>query len=236
MSFFKKIATWFENYWYYYKWTVIVIAFFVGVIIFCSVQSGSKEQYDVSILYTGPHFFEVGEKESISSSFSQIMTSDLDGDGKKAVEFIDMPAFTDEQIKDAIGDSTDPVLSVKYAPYSIANVKERFSQQVFTGEASICLLDTYWYEIVKKSDGLVILEDVLGYKPDGLIDPYSVKLSDTEFGKFFGATQKLPEDTVICFRRLPTASAITGVKQAEKRYEYSKKLLIDIFAFEAPEE
>ncbi len=235
MAIFKKIGNWFKNYWYYYKWTAIVIAFFVGVIIFCSVQSGTKEQYDVSILYTGPHFFEVGEKEGLASSFSQIMSSDLDGDGKKAVQIIDMPAFTDAQIKAEIGDSNDPVLAVKYAPYAIDNVKESFSQHIFTGETSICILDPYWYDIVKKADGLVRLEDVLGYKPDGMADPYSVKLTDTEFGKFFGSAEKLPDDAVICFRRLPTASAITGVKEAEKRYEYSKKLLIDIFAFESPE-
>lgn len=162
----KKIGYWFKNYWYYYKWRVIIIAFFVGVIIFCAVQSGDREQYDVCILYTGPHMFEVGEKDTLSSSFTQIMSEDYDGNGNKNVQIVDMTAFTDDQIREAIGTSDDPVLSVRYAPYTVDNVKSSFSKQVFSGDTVICLLDEYWYNILRDADGLVKLEESSRKRPD----------------------------------------------------------------------
>ena len=60
---FGKIKYWFQNYWYYYKWPVILAVFFVVVIVFCVVQSESREDADAYILFAGPKFFELGEKE-----------------------------------------------------------------------------------------------------------------------------------------------------------------------------
>ena len=231
----KKIGYWFKNYWYYYKWRVIIIAFFVGVIIFCAVQSGDREQYDVCILYTGPHMFEVGEKDTLSSSFTQIMSEDYDGNGNKNVQIVDMTAFTDDQIREAIGTSDDPVLSVRYAPYTVDNVQSSFSKQVFSGDTVICLLDEYWYNILRDADGLVKLEEVLGYRPDNLKDDYSADFKSLDFSVFFESASKLPDGTIICFRKMSTASAFTGRKAAEKNYENSKKMLKEIFSFENPQ-
>ena len=50
----QKIVNWFKNYWYYYKWQVIISAFVLFVVIFCVVQCGSQEKYDVFITYAGP--------------------------------------------------------------------------------------------------------------------------------------------------------------------------------------
>lgn len=234
MGIVKKITYWFKNYWYYYKWTVIISAFFIGVIIFCFAQSANKEKYDVCILYSGPHIFEIEEKNSLESAFLQIMSGDYDENGKKNVQIVDMPSFTDEQLREVLGDGDDPVLIATYAPYAIENMKQNFSQQVFSGDTVICLVDVYWYNILKKADSLVKLEEILGYKPDNLIDDYSAEFSKLDFSKFFDSAGKLPENTVICFRRMSTASALTGKKAAEKNYENSKKMLIDIFSFENP--
>lgn len=230
----KKISYWFKNYWYYYKWTVIIVAFFVAVIIFCLVQSENKEKYDVCIIYSGPHIFEIDEKESLQSSFLQIMSDDYDGNGKKNVQIVDMPSFTDEQLREVLGEDPDAITIAKYAPYAVENVQKNFSQQVFSGDTVICLVDKYWYNVLKKADGLVKLEDVLGFRPDNLVDDYSAEFSKLDFAEFFDSAKKLPEDTIICFRRMSTASALTGKKAAEKNYENSKKMLYDIFTFENP--
>ena len=234
MKIFAKIRDWFKNYWYYYKWTVLIAVFFVGVIIFCAVQSGDRSSYDASVLYTGPYIFEGGEKNSLSSAFSQVMSADYDGDGKKSVQIIDMTAFTDDQLREAIGTSDDPALAVKYAQFSSDNVKKSFSQQVFSGDASILIVDEYWYKIVLNAGGLVTLEEALGYRPESAVDDYSADFGKLEFSMFFEAAGNLPEGTRICFRRLPTSAAFTGRKAAEKNDENSKKLFCDIFAFEVP--
>lgn len=234
MTIVKKVRYWFKNYWYYYKWTVIIAAFFIGVIIFCAVQSGDRANYDASVLYTGPYIFEQEDKTAFTSALSQVMSADLDGDGKKSVQLIDMTAFTDEQLREALDTSDDPTLAIKYAQFSEDNVKSNFSQQVFSGDASILIVDEHWYNVVLKAGGLVPLEEILGYRPESLVDDYSADFTQLGISSFFDAMGKLPEGTRICFRRLPTSAAFTGKKAAEKNYENSKKLFADIFAFEMP--
>lgn len=230
---FGKIKNWFKNYWYYYKWGVIIAAAFIAIILICVFQSASKEKYDANIIYAGPHIFSVNEKSSISSAFEQIM-DDYNKDGKKVVDIVDMTAFTDEQIKDAIGDSTDDQLLIKYAPYTVDRVKQQFSN-VIAGDGYICLLDQYWYDILKDASALVPLSEVLGYEPENMIDEFSAYLSELDIYSYFDeSVGKLPSDTIVCFRVMPTTSAFTGVKEARKMYGYSMELFKAIFAFEAP--
>ena len=228
-----KIISWFKNYWYYYKWPVIIISFFAAVILFCIFSDGNKTEYDVSILYTGPCFITADEKDEMMSAFAQVMTHDKNGDGDKNAEIIDMPAFTDEQIKTAMDgeEDKDGVLYAKYAPYIIKNVENGFSQQFMGGVSSICLLDPLWYGRVYDREALLPLEDILGYKPEKLIDEYSVYFKDLPFAQWFGIFDKLPDDTILCFRKATTAASFTGKDKAVENYEAGKQMLRDIFAF-----
>lgn len=228
---FGKIKYWFQNYFYYYKWTVIIVGFFAVVLIFLFATSGDKTTYDVTVLYTGPTMLSSDEKVEVASAFKQVMSEDYSGKGGKQVDFIDMPAYSNEQIEDAIVTDDDPSPLVKYAPYTIEEVEKNFSTQVMAGDAVICLLDPYWYELLLNAGGLVPLSEVLGDSPDVLQDEYSVKLHDLAFGQFFSVFDKLPEDTVLCFRRMSTASGFTGRDAAEENYERAKEMLRDIFAF-----
>lgn len=229
---FAKIGNWFKNYWYYYKWPVIIGGAFVIILTVCLVQCAGKEDYDVSIVYTGPHMFEVGEKTALNMAFTQLMDGDVNGDGKKIVDIIDLTAFTDEQINEAIGTDESEATLIKYASYTLDNVKPSFAQVASKGDVSICLVDEYWYNILLEADHLVPLKDILGYSPTNLQDEYSAYLSDlniyTAFGDSFG---KLPEDTLVCFRKMAVTSSFTGKNQADKMYDASKKLLINMFEF-----
>lgn len=233
MKAIQKIGYWFKNYWYYYKWPVIIVSFFAVVILICTLQAGNRETYDVSILYTGPHIFVPAEKSSLSSAFSQIMSEDYDGDGRKKVDIVDTPAFTDEQIREAVGTSDDPALSIRYAPYTVSNVEGTFTQRVFAGDTVLCLVDEYWYKLLLDSESLVKLEVVIGYRPEELADDYSAYFSDLAFASFFSFS--LPEGTRVCFRKISTASAFTGRKAAEANYKRSEKMLCDLFGFQIPE-
>ena len=224
---FGKIKYWFQNYWYYYKWPVLLIAFFAGVIVFCAVHSTNREKTDVNILFVGPHFFAVGEKGTLEENLSQMMKEDYDGDGKKTVSVIDMPAFSDAEIQEAVGTSDDINALMQYYSYTYDQVEKNFSQQVFAGDAAICLVAPHWYKLLKDGGGLAPLEDVLGYRPEGLIDDYGVKLSTLPAAEFC----HLPEDTIVCFRRLSTASAFTGREEAQRKYDISIVMLKDMFAF-----
>lgn len=226
-----KIKYWFKNYWYYYKWGVIIAASFIIIIGICIAQSCSKEKYDVNIVYTGPHIFTVGEKDEITAALEQIM-DDYNGDGKKVADLHDLTAFTDEQIEEAVNaNETSEESLVKYATYTVDRVRQSFSQ-VMVSDGYICLLDKYWYDILYEASALVPLSEVLGYSPDNMIDEYSVYLGDMYLYEFFeGSVGKLPSDTIVCFRVMPATSAFTGKKQAEASYRYSMEMLRAMFDF-----
>lgn len=230
---FTKIKDWFHNYWYYYKWGVIVVGAFAVILTICFVQCSTQEKHDVRIMYTGPHIFEINEKDALSDAFEQIM-DDYNGDGKKSADIMDITAFTDEQISEAIEESDDEELLINYAPYTVKQVKSKFASAI-SGDGYICMVDKYWYDRLKTNDALVPLSDVLGYTPENAIDEYSLYLRDLEFYKFFpDSVGKLPEDTILCFRVLPTTASVTGQKQANKVYGYSQKLFRAMIEF-APE-
>ena len=46
---------WLENFWYHYKWTVIVVAFFVAVAVVGIVQMVNRPQYDTSVCLASPY-------------------------------------------------------------------------------------------------------------------------------------------------------------------------------------
>lgn len=228
---FTKIKSWFSNYWYYYKWGVIIGGSIIAILLLCLVQCATKEKYDVNIMYTGPHIFEVNEKDNLSNAFEQIM-NDYNGDGKTVADIMDMTAFTDEQIRAAVGENPEEELLIKYAPYTVDRVRKNFTSAI-SGDGYVCLIDEYWYDILKNNNAIVPLSEVLGYTPENIIDEYSVYLRDLEFYKFFAdSVGKLPDDTIVCFRVMPTTSSLIGRKEAKAMYNYSIKLFRAMFAFD----
>lgn len=229
---FAKVGNWFRNYWYYYKWRVIIVGAFLAIGIICFSQCAGKQDYDVSILYAGPHLFETGESDAIASTFEQLMEKDYNDDGKKVADFIGLSAFSDDQINAAVGENPTEETVYKYAQYTIKNVQSNFAQIASKGDVSICLVDAYWYKILLDAGHLLDLKSALGYEPRRLIDDYSIYLSDLPVYDYFSETLgKLPEDTILCFRKMSVTSSITGKKQADEMYEYSKDLLRAMFEF-----
>ena len=58
---------------------------------------------------------------------------------------------------------------------------------------------------------------------------------ETEFCRFYEAAQIFPDDVLIAVRTLPTMSALTGKKRAEKAQAANIDLLKKILTFEYPE-
>lgn len=217
----NKIINWFKNYWYYYKWPIIIVGFFVVAAAIMIPQVLNNTDYDIHIIYAGPYIFQLGEKEQAEEIFRSLMTRDYNGDGEKNVILANLTIMTDEQLKQAMEEAskrTGPTIILNQ--YSSAQMERAFSQEIFAGESVICLLDPSKYEQVKKQDGFLPLAEALGYKTDLAFDDYGMYLKDTAVGQYFELFQKFPEDTILCIRRVSTASVFTGVKKAKESYEY----------------
>ncbi len=227
----RKVLKWLDNYWYHYKWVTIIVAFFVIVGSVMIVQYATRDTYDSLVLYAGPGMPDANEALEIENAFEAILPYDYDENGTKDVSLNPLFLLTDEQIED-VQYTVDEEGKMRYVNTSeMMKTKEQFSTQIFAGESLICLLDPAWYETVKKQDGFVALEYILDSVPEYAVDEYSVYLKDTPFAKYFTALGTLPEDTLLCFRRLPTTTALKNKEKEDARYQFNKELFKAIFEF-----
>ena len=79
----SPLLKWLDNFWYHYKWTVIVVAFFVIVLIVCIAQMAVDPAYDINIGYSGSYGFSAAEAERMYNTLSGALPEDLNGDGAK---------------------------------------------------------------------------------------------------------------------------------------------------------
>ena len=103
--------------------------------------------------------------------------------------------------------------------------------EVIAGESVIYLLDPALYESVKAAGGILPLSEVLDTVPSGAIDEYGIRFSDTALYDAVSALQYLPEDTVLCIRKVSTMSVFKGQKKSEEMHARHVELFRQIVAF-----
>lgn len=231
----SKFYKWLDNFWYHHKIKTLLIAFFAIAFIVATVQLVTHDEADIYLIYTGPHVFAVSEIHEVEYAFEQVMSGDRNDDGTKNASLLDISLMTDEQIKVAQEEAKAMGINMTVNKQQMIQTEKQFNTQIFAGEAVICLLDPHWYGIVKDSGGFMKLTDALGYMPDSAIDEYGVRLFDTDFGKYFTAFSKFPEDTILCVRTLATVSVFKGVSAEEKRHEFHIQTFRDAMNFKLPE-
>ncbi len=239
---------WIENYWYHYKWHTIIGAFFLVLGIVLVVQLIDREKYDIMIVYSGDYMISSGTEDSvllsdfpstlenISKAFEELMEDDYNGDGKKNAithgEYLLSPK-RQEELRQAAEDKsieTNQQWSSGYDSGDHDSARENVSVLITTGEAIICLMDTYSYETFGDEGVFARLEDVLGYTPENALDDFGVYLKDTDFGRYFeDAFAPLPDDTVLCIRKKAQVGVGRGFDDV---YDAHVDLFCKIFEFE----
>ena len=227
----KKIIKWLDNFWYHNKWLVIIGVFFAVAVIIMTTQFITRDKYDAMILYTGPRIPTANQTLDIQSAFEDVMIKEYDNNGKKEVSLNSLFLMTDEQLKDDRYTHDEVGNPLYINTGDMVNTKQQFTTQIFVGEALICLLDPAWYDLVAKQDAFVPLDELIDKVPDNAYDECALYLRDTGFGQYFTALNALPEDTLICFRRMSSTSGLKDEKEESKRYEYNKQYFIDILKF-----
>lgn len=82
----KFTKQWWEYFWEYYKWHVIITAVAVIIAAVTIVQCATREKYDMTVVYAGHMNYSEGETERLKSLMEECI-SDIDGDGKQSVDF-----------------------------------------------------------------------------------------------------------------------------------------------------
>lgn len=208
-----KFLKWLDNYWYYYKWHTIVVAFFAVVLAVCLIQSLTTEKKDILITYAGPTAFAGDEKLAVQSALTESLPEGYGDKGKDGkVGFLSYIIYSKEQIKEIEDQNPDAYVDTVFN----SNEYSTLNSQYGSGNSSIYLLDEWLYKALFDSDGttkrLKPLSEVYGETPEGAIDAYGVRLGDTELYKNNPEMKVLPADTIVCLHEKVAA-------QKNKDYE-----------------
>lgn len=229
----QKFLKWIDNIWYHYKVIILVGGFLLVAVVIMSLQFVNRDGYDAMVLYTGPHLPTANETLEIQSAFEDVMEEDFDGNGAREVALNPLFLMTDEQLKDEkyYTDSEGNQLYINAG--EMVTTKQQFSTQVFVGEALICLLDPAWYEMAAKNGAFVPISELSDRNfGEALYDENALYLNRIPFGNYFTALEAFPEDTLICFRKMSTASGIKNDKKEEERYQFNKDFFESILEFD----
>lgn len=198
----SKFLTWFDNFWYHYKWHTIAIAFIVLVIGTCIIQFVTTPKNDIIFTYAGPKEFVTvpEEKAGINSALSDV-SKKVYGE-KSTASLNSFLIYSKEQIdeiKSQLDENGKPQYVDTAFNTSQMNSFDEFSK---SGASFILLLDPSVYQRLISQSGeaerLVELSAIYGSTPNGALDKYSVRLGDTKIYQTVPELRALPADTVVC--------------------------------------
>ena len=98
---------WIENFWYYHKWKVIIIAFFAIVLTVGIVQMVNKEDPDSEITLATHTIFYKENVDGIEQALVSLMPSDRNGDGTKKIQLQFYKIYSPEEMNAANEAETD---------------------------------------------------------------------------------------------------------------------------------
>lgn len=226
---------WFDNFWYHYKWHTLIALFAILVVVVCTLQTCSRESYDIHILYAGNREVKrtstsggVIEYETFLDDLTRI-GEDFDGNGKVSVSLKTLFSLTADEIK-AVEET--PGLEVNYT--LLQQDAATLSQLMTYGDYYLCFLSESVYRDYRERDGVSLFVPLTPYAEgtEGARlseDGDAIYLSSVDFGSL-PLLADFPEDTVICLRALTEVTEKTD-RTSRQKFENSKKVLENLLAY-----
>ena len=217
------------NFFYHYKWYVIIGALFllIAVVGFRQMTLSGRAKSDVCALYAGDARLGGESEEAVTNALSSILKDDVDGDGERRV-FLYTSYYAPGTVVTSASGNEINITDKGYAD-------ERLTGLIASGECGVMFVHPTLFEVLKEEGAVEKLEDVLGYVPDGAADEYGVRIGDTEPYMYYQELRVLPADTVVCMRTLADPLFTSG-SDAEKYHAAAEKLFRNYFDFVAPED
>jgi len=223
------------NFWYHNKVIITTVAVFAIIFGVTIGQFVSRKNPDVVLIYAGPQYITPNEARAFCSAVESILP-DYNENGKIDAELRDFIYMTDEQFAEAKAEAEAIGVELQYDVAANKTNDQLFSIEIFSGESMICFLSSHQYDMVLAADAFVPLSELFEKIPDGAIDEYGIKLSETKFYRFYDALKVLPDDIVIAVRKVTAMSEIaSGKSKTQKIFEQNCDLFKRIMTFEYPE-
>lgn len=227
----SPVASKLSNFWYYHKWKVIIIGFFVIVLVVGIIQMVTKEESDNSVIVAVPAALEHEQVEAIDKLLTSFLPKDTDGDGNKALDIYNYAIYSEDEMNAANTSETDEEGNYipAVAPYYNTQQFKDYSNYLQTGECSVMIISEDLYSKLRSNDRVLPLSELFGDSlPKGaLSDGYGVSLADTYLYEYYPEIQVLPEGTVVCLLR----SYFMGASADEENYASSRELFKNLVTF-----
>ncbi|MBQ7290292.1 MAG: hypothetical protein IJW76_01025 [Clostridia bacterium] len=195
----RKAKLWLENFWYHYKWPVIIGAFFIVVFAICVTQMATRSHYDMYVRYVGDAVITDTQYNDIVASLGK-MDYDSNNDGKTEVNFAQVAYVSDDK---------NP-----YKNDINANAKEVMSGMLVQ-PYYIYVMDKQAYELYKGKETFATLNQVFDVDTDLsdiAYDEFAVYFKDTAFCKNSPGMEWVDEDVLVVLKLAPYKSALAGTK------------------------
>lgn len=221
-----------ENFWYHYKWHSVVALFLVIVILVCTLQMCSQIEYDAYILYAGEYAFtrtsedgDIPTYVGTANAFKRV-SEDISGDGEINVSLSDMLYMTDAQYAEYVEKhGQEPDTKLLYEDM------QRLGNLMVSSDYFVLFISPEVYEKFAYEGDTPRFEKLEQYTKDGVeyeyYSEYAIKLASLDFYEL-AYINSLPEDTLVCFRRIGVFGNNSGVK---RNYEAGKEVLKKILAY-----
>lgn len=224
-----------DNFWFYHKWKVIIVAFFAIVAIVGIAQMAGKTDPDATVVIAVPETVTPLQSADISSALVSLMAEDVNGDGKKSIDVLAYPIYSEEEMEEANHTETETEKDGgwHYVPlvnqsYNVEKFNE-YTEFLKTGEATILFVSEYLYDNLVQNDRVMPLSEIFGENiPAGATaDGCGVRIGDTAIYSYVDSLAVIPEDTVVCILR----PYIWGASSDGEIYAHAKELFKKIVTF-----
>ena len=231
----KRLTEKLENFWYHYKWHTVVAIFVIFVVTLCSFQMCTKEKYDSYIIYGGPMEIkktstagDIPPYNVFCSSLGKV-TLDFDENGVTSVALKDLFMLSSEEIAEA-----EKLQGYEVNYNIIYENNQIFRDLMANSNYYVCFLSESLYESYKTLDGIDLFMPLESYAGENTEleykDSCAVYLSSTGFYSLPGIST-LPENTVLCLRKITPLGAHFNKKDAEEHFKRSEDVIKNILGY-----
>jgi hypothetical protein len=207
----KNIKTRLQTFVSYYKWYILIALFFVAVIGIMLAQMLTKDEYDITLMYAGNAIF--GDKQSADMENA---VAGLGKEGEKALLY-ELVIMNDEELEKAYESGLS---STGINSSTIRKNRENLAINVMSDQYFILLLSPDCYATMQGNGTLEKISE-LGVDLSGadMHSEYAIRFKSLAFAKRYTAFSVLPDDTLLCFKRISDFGAAKKDKQEKREHD-----------------
>jgi hypothetical protein len=200
-----------ENFWYHYKWYVIVGVFLVFCGVVLTLQMCQRTSFDAHIIYAGNYEIkrvgESGDTAPYNKTLGELklVVPDFDGDGTVNLDLRNLFVVNDEEAEELVSGLDGYEINAQL----VKEDTDTLYQLMLMSDYYVCFLsERLFLEYSERYDG--IFEPISKYTDPEREYSYAsecgIYLSSVGDFATLSEISKLPSDTVVCIRSLSEMS------------------------------